>query len=331
MLASRSWQVGGTCRLIATFMLIAATALILAAPQTRAASTAAPAQTLPVNKRIFDTTLYDHKPSPNGMAPQLTIIYANFMAFDLEGKLRGLHPGLKGDDLKLLLDQAIAKGIVYIAFDIENPIGADKTTEATMERLVRIARAYRPELNYGCIYLPATYPEGKAQMGTLAEVQATNNKYASLIRLMDFLAPEAYLHDNPAKGQKAYDAWKTYMQMGINESHRVAPGKPVFPTLELNIADYGWSGPMVAHGPLPTDFLVNQMKDALTASGGNIILWGATKSNKNGTFADWDPMAPWYIGMLNANLLTLGQEAQSLLNSGSTAAAAKMNAQYPGR
>jgi hypothetical protein len=261
----------------------------------------------------------------------LKIIYANFMSHDFEGNHRPLYPGARLADLKLLVDQVIASGAVYVAFDIENPIAGDASTEATMQRLVKTARAYRPEINYGCIYLPATYPAGKAQQGTLAEVQATNDALKPTIRLMDFLLPEAYLHDDPTKGAAVYNAWQSYMQLGIAESNRVAPGKPVFPVLGLCTADYGWSGPLTYHGPVPTDMLISQIQATLIASGGNAVLWGATRANPNGSFVDWDPLAPWYVAMLKARMVTLGQEAQRHFNRGSIDAAIQLNAQYPGR
>ncbi|HVT80528.1 MAG TPA: hypothetical protein VHM90_07720 [Phycisphaerae bacterium] len=300
--------------------------------EVQASEDAVPApQTVPAQFRIFDTTLYRNKPAAVGMSREMQIIYPNFMARDFEGKLRGLYPGTKDPDLKLLLDQAAGQGATHILFDVESAYGTDPSVEASMQRLVKTARAYKPQLQYGCCYLPATYPAGSAHQGTVAQVQASNNSLASTIQLMDFLVPEAYLHDDPGKGRQGHAAWLKYLNLGIAEAKRLAPGKPVFPLLEVCIADYGWAGPMTAKGPLPPDLLADQVRAALIASGGNVIIWGATRTGENGQFADWDPNESWYTTLLKARLLKLGPSAQEELDHGSPEMAVQKNARFPGK
>lgn len=285
---------------------------------------------IPSEIQIFDTTLYLNKPAKNGLSRKMQMLYPNFMGIDLHGTPKDLRPGTRDADLRFLLDQAEAMGTEYVVLDIEGAYGTDKTVEASMRRLVLAARTYKPKMKYGCCYIPATYPAGSAHQGTLQQVQAANNALASTIALMDFMVPEAYLHDDPAKGAAGHAAWLAYMRMGIAESRRMAPGKPVFPMLELTLADYGWAGPMTAEGPVPLPLLLGQLNATLAEADG-VILWGAIKANPNGSFMKWDPYAPWYVAMLHGRLLNLGPEAQNQLDKGLVPMAVHLNAAHPGK
>lgn len=254
-----------------------------------AAETPLPAEVPPAAFKVFDGTLYRHKPDLSGYGIEpIDILYAARFWPDTRSP-RAMARLPDRARVRSVARAASAAGRPVVV-DIEHwPLGGDDAAmRENLAKYITVLQWMRdaaPALNLGYFgRLPMTaYGWALAAPGSRDDRRwrAENERRGALAPFVDAVYPPLYTY-SPNQ-----HAWVRYAEANLREAHRY--GKPVYAFLWPRYSEHNKD---LGLQPLPADFWRLQLETVRKYADG-VVIWGGWDAGRGGP-ADWDGSAPWW-------------------------------------
>jgi hypothetical protein len=232
---------------------------------------------------IFDATFYKQKPDLTryGLRPVSMVIKAMMWATGSDGA------NLPDRDLVRKVAVQVSKSTRIAVLDIEHwPLAGDpalvEESIRKYETLIQWFKEAAPAVKvgyYGVVplrnYWDAIQPIDSPKY---IAWQKSNDRMASIARLVDILFPSVYTFYEDQNG------WSKYAVQQIREARRIGGDKPVYVFLW---EEYHPSDRSLAGTHLPPDYWRMELETAWKYADG-VVIWG-------GWSETWDEAAPWWL------------------------------------